>query len=231
MRSRIVYCIPLVAGMLTASHAHAQGIGASSPGASLAAAQDAVRSWDQRPRSDVLAVLDSARAANLPVDVLAAKVVEGANKGASPERIVRVVYETFTTMRSARAALGSDRSPGEIAAGGGALRAGLSTSDLQRIKGASRNRPVIESLVVATDMVRRGVPAADAVGAVVRLAESGADGEMLLQFQADVAQDVAAGVAPRSAALERARVLSTRPGSKSSRSVGRPLSSDPANPQ
>jgi hypothetical protein len=229
MRPCIRRCIPFVAVSLSASVLEALATGASSPAA--VTTMVAVRGLEPRARADVVAILDSARAAGLPADALSAKVVEGTTKGASPERIVRVVYETFATMRSARAVLGSDRSSGEIAAGGGALRAGLSVGDLQRIRGASRDRPMTESLVVATDMVRRGVPVADAVGAVVRLAEAGARGEAFLELQADVAQDVAAGVPPRSAALERARALSTRPSSKTSRPPGQALPSDPGSPQ
>jgi hypothetical protein len=184
---------------------------ASAPGLSVAAALEAARGLEPRARTEIIAVLDSARAAALPAGVLASKVVEGVSKGAAADRIAHVVHETFSAMRSARSILGAEVDAEEIAAGGGALRAGLGASDLQRIKAASRAGPATEALVVATDLVRRGVPTADAVGAVIRLAETGADGDVLLRLQADVAQDVAAGVAPRSAALERARMLSSRP--------------------
>ena len=210
MTSRSVMCIVLLAVAARAPSAQAQS-GTGTRGVTAAAALDAVRGLEPRARAEVVAVLDSARIAGLPSDVLAAKVMEGVTKGAAPERIARVVHETYTSMRAAQSILGSELQPGELAAGGGALRAGFAARDVQRMKAASRGRPATEALVVATDLLRRGVPAGDAVDAVVRLADAGADGEALLQLQADVAQDVAAGVAPRSAALARARVLSSRP--------------------
>jgi len=233
MRSRVPRYAALLAALVSASPglARAQAT-ASSGGATIAVALDAARGLEPRARTEIVAVLDSARLAGLPADALSAlasKVVEGINKGAAPDRIARVVHESYSAMRAAQSILGPDVAPGEIAAGAGALRAGLAGRDLQRIKLASRSRPATGALVVATDMINRGVPAADAVAAVVRLAESGADGEALLQLQSDVARDVAAGVAPRSAALERARVLSSRPRTPSSpASAGSP---SPAIPQ
>ena len=210
MTSRGVGFIALAVAALVGPVARAQ-TGTAAGRVTLASALEAARGLDPRARAEIVAVLDSAQGAGLPMDALTAKVVEGVTKGAAADRIARVVHETYTSMRAAQSILGADLHPGELAAGGGALRAGLASRDLQRIKAASRGRPATEALVVATDMVRRGVPATDAVDAVVRLADAGGDGEALLQLQADVAQDVAAGVAPRSAALARARALSARP--------------------
>jgi hypothetical protein len=233
MISRGIVNVVLVATVLGGQFARAQS-SAEARGVTITAALEAARGLDPRARTEIVAVLDSARAAGLPTDALAAKVVEGVTKGAAPERIARVVHETYSSMRAAQSILGADLHPGELAAGGGALRAGLGAQDLRRIKTASRDRPSTEALVVATDMLRRGVPASDAVDAVVRLADAGADGEQLLQLQADVAQDVAAGVAPRSAALARARVLSSRPRPQPAPTPAhtpmRPLTSIGANP-
>src|SRR5687768_16484202 len=75
-------------------------------------------------RTQVDAILAAAGTAGLPAEPLVDRALEGAAKGASPERIVAAVSQLLERLRIARLAFGESASGAELTAGASALRAG-----------------------------------------------------------------------------------------------------------
>jgi hypothetical protein len=197
----------------------AHDAGAQNAGATAATASqgDPLARLDAPSRAAVEHALDSARTLGLPTDPLVAKVAEGVSKGASGERIVRVVREMVVSMAGARDALGPASTDAELVAGAGALQAGAAPGALKRVRAAQPGRSATQPLVVLADLARRGVPAGDAAGAVARLIQLGASDAELARLRTDIARDVAAGVAPAAATSLRVDQFSAREGAQRSR--------------
>jgi hypothetical protein len=155
----------------------------------------------------VLPLLDSARAAGLPTELLEAKVLEGVTKGADAERIAAAVRRLVMDLGTARQALGDGASVRELAAGAGALRAGLTTGDLERIRSARGGRDAAVALEVATDLIARTVPADTAGQVVLRALGAGVSDVDLEQLRLAVERDVANGVPASVAASLRSKFL------------------------
>jgi hypothetical protein len=155
----------------------------------------------------VVPLLDSARAAGLPTEQLEAKVLEGVTKGANAEVIANAVRRLASDLGAARRFLGATASGREIAAGAGALRAGFSGTDLERIHAARGGRDAAVAFEVATDLVARTVPVDTASRVLLRALTSGASDEQLAQLRMAVERDVANGVPAPVAASLRATLL------------------------
>ncbi len=167
---------------------------------------------DPVTRAAVLAIVDSARVAKLPTDVLVSKALEGAGKHADGPRIVEAVRDLAGEMRAARVALGAGSRPEEIAAGAHALHAGVTAAQLTRVRRSGVGREVTMPLMVLTDLVARGVPTAPALSAVVMLERAGLRDADFAAYQRSVHQDIANGADPAAAATTRARGASLRRG-------------------
>ena len=155
-------------------------------------------------RAALAALVDSTRAAGLPVAPLERKVVEGVAKGADPARITQIVRTVAAGLRAARGALGA-ASDAELEAGGAAVQAGVPPDELRRVRASlPRGRPATQAFVILTALARRGVPPGEGARAVDRLGRAGARDADLAQWRAEVAGDVAAGVGTRAAVGERA---------------------------
>ena len=168
---------------------------------------------DQATRPVVVALVDSARAAGLPVNPLVERALEGATKGAPGEVIAGAVRRLASDLGRARAALGSGASAAELYAGASALRAGASPDVLSRLRGARGHQSVTMALAVLTDLVARGVPVDTAATVVLALAATARDDE-LLEFRRAVERDIAIGAPPAAAASIRvnAAIRGVRPG-------------------
>ena len=122
--------------------------------------------------------VDSAAAAGLPAGPLVNKALEGASKGAAPDRIVLAVRTLATDLRAARAALGPRASEAELVAGVGALRAGAKGDVLARVKRARGESSALLPLAVLSDLVAQGIPVDRAATVILGLAERrAADGQ------------------------------------------------------
>lgn len=168
---------------------------------------------DEATRPIVGALIDSARAVGLPVNPLVERALEGAIKGAPGATIATAVRRLAADLGRARDALGPGASPVELDAGAAALRAGAGPDVLTRLRRARGHRPVTMALAVLTDLVARGVPIDTASTAVLTLAATARD-EDLVDFRRAVERDIAIGAPPAAAASIRvnAAAREARPG-------------------
>jgi hypothetical protein len=146
-------------------------------------------------RARVQALLDSARAAGLPVEPLVDRALEGATKRAPGDRIVIAVRRLRDELATARDALGSRASTAELTAGASALRAGAGADDLRRLRELRAAQPVTVAAGVLADLVAVGAPSDSAVAAVLAIVSQVDDAE-LLAFRRNVERDVAMGASP-----------------------------------
>jgi hypothetical protein len=165
---------------------------------------------DPRTRIAVQRIIDSTRALGLPVTPLEWKIAEGLTKGADGPRILGAVQRSADGLRRARLALGSTSTVAELVAGANALQAGVSPEVLSRLRASQPARPVTTRLVVLSDLLSRGVPAADAAGVVSDLSAAGASDADFGTLRRDVIADLDRGTAPANAARSRARELGAR---------------------
>jgi hypothetical protein len=158
---------------------------------------------DSAAREPVAALLDSARAAGLPPEPLMQRALEGTTKGASADRVVAAVRRLAADLGRARDALGPGTGALEVEAGAAALRAGASPSVLAQLRRA-RHQPLMVPLAVLADLVASGVPVDSATAAVLVLAGTAHDAD-LVEFRRAVERDIALGASPASAATGVAR--------------------------
>ena len=159
------------------------------------------RRLDAATRTAVMTIVDSARIAGLPVEPLVDRALEGASKHAEPAGIVAAVRMLAAELASARSALGVSSSPAELEAGASALRAGVHGEALTLLR-HRRARDLTVALAALTDLVTSGVPADSAAAAVLALAPSARD-DQILDFRRAVERDIAMGAPPAAAASVR----------------------------
>jgi hypothetical protein len=169
----------------------------------VAAQEPRLERLDSAARAPVAALLDSARIAGLPAEPLIQRALEGTTKGAPAERVVAAVRRLATDLGRARAALGLAADPLELEAGAAALRAGASPEVLAHLRRA-RHQPLMVPLAVLADLVASGVPVDSAAAAVLVLAGSARDAD-LVEFRRAVERDIALGASPAGAATGAAR--------------------------
>lgn len=158
----------------------------------------------------VMAIVDSARAARIPIKPLFDKALEGSAKGSDGPKIVVAVQQLSARMASAKRVLGTGTRGDEIKAAAGALELGVSLRDLARLRAACGKRSVTMPLAVLTDLIGREVPIPTATDVVLQLARSGVkDGDFSL-YQRNVRADIDRGADPSAAATTRARGLVLR---------------------
>ena len=153
----------------------------------------------------VTRVIDSARTLGLPTDPLVGVALEGAQRGASVDRILRAVRDYVGHLRSARAALGDGASDDEVVSGAGALLSGVSSAALRDLRAARPRESLTVPLVVLADLVARGVPADTASRAVFVAARAGAKDADFTLLRRYIEQDISAGASPAAATTLRLR--------------------------
>jgi hypothetical protein len=146
-------------------------------------------------RGQVDAVVDSARAAGLPAEVLIDRALEGASKGATGQHILAAVRRLALELGTARDALGSGSTAAEVMAGASALRAGATARDLAHLRAQRSRQSLTVAAAVLADLVAVGVPVDTAIVAVLALAE-GADDTEYIAFRRNVERDIALGASP-----------------------------------
>jgi hypothetical protein len=168
---------------------------------------------DEATRPVVVALVDSARTAGLPINPLVERALEGAIKGAPGATIATAVRRLAADLSRARDALGPGATAIELNAGAAALRAGAGPDVLARLRRTRGRQSVTMALAVFTDLVARGVPVDTAATAVLALAATVSD-EDLVEFRRAVERDIAIGAPPAAAASIRlnAAAREARPG-------------------
>jgi hypothetical protein len=158
-------------------------------------------------RATIQRIIDSARAVGLPSAPLADKAAEGVLKGADDARIVAAVRSLARELGDARGVLGGATDPALLAAAASALHAGATSSDLQRLRGASDPdvRALTSALVTLVDLVAKQISVPAATSAVSELLKRRATGESYAALRLDVERDIRAGVAPETALTTRMR--------------------------
>jgi hypothetical protein len=148
-------------------------------------------------------IFDSAASRGLPASKLVLRALEGAAKRQNGTKIVQVVREHANALADAREALGAGSTANELDAGASALRAGVDTRTLGSIRESRTSGSVEMPLVVLTDIVRRGVPAATARDAVTTLSRMPKSDEALMGLQSTVAKNAVRGPGMALDALNR----------------------------
>jgi hypothetical protein len=173
------------------------------PSLARAQAEQLAGRLDAPTRAAVTAVVDSARAAGLPALPLVNKALEGASKNATGAQIVVAVRALAEELGRARAALGATASEAELVAGAAALRAGVATPALSRLRRDHPRTSLVVPLAVMADLVARGVPPDTAAASVLALMRSGEQDADLVAFRQSVERDIALGAPAGGAAAAR----------------------------
>ena len=160
-------------------------------------------------------LLDSAAERGLPTAPLINRALEGAARKAGGPKILLVVRQYVVALESAREMLGTESSVAELEAGASALRAGIDARMLTAIRASRAVGAAVTPLVVMTDIVARGVPAATARDAVTAIARMPRSDEALLGLQVTVAKNSVRGPGMAVDAIQR-YLRGTVPGSNSS---------------
>jgi hypothetical protein len=147
-------------------------------------------------------IFDSAASRGLPASKLVLRALEGAAKRQNGTKIVQVVRDHANALADAREALGAGSTAAELDVGASALKAGIDTRTLSTIRGV-RSGSVEMPLMVLTDIVLRGVPAATARDAVTALSRMPKSDEALMGLQSTVAKNAVRGPGMALDALNR----------------------------
>jgi hypothetical protein len=166
---------------------------------------------DPATADEVVKIAETARQQGVPYEPLLMTAVEGASKHAPPERIVAAVRERFAALSVAKEALGPESTPGEIAAGAGALMSGVSPDTLALLRKGRPKGSLLVPLVVLADLVTRKVPVETASAALLHASRIGARDADLLRLRSRVESDIQKGVSPAAAILSRLQGLSAGP--------------------
>lgn len=148
--------------------------------------------------TQVTQVVDSARAEGLPAEPLIDRALEGAAKGAPPDRIVVAIRHLWGELRTALDAFGDEATPAELTAGASALRAGATREDLAELRIRRPGQSLTVAAGVLADLVAVGVPSDTAVAAVLAMAANSGDAEYIA-FRRNVERDIALGASPTDA--------------------------------
>lgn len=191
--------------------------------AAPAAAQDTrlATRLDERTRSALVPLLDSARAVGIPTEPLVQKALEGASKRAAGDRIVVAVRRLAGQLGTARVALGAEASDAELVAGASALQAGVRREALASLRGAHHGVALTVPLGVMAELVARGVPADTAAMAVAALTDAGVGDAQLVSLRKDVERDVAVGAPPTTALIARVATFTDAGGTSTFRPIDR----------
>jgi hypothetical protein len=160
------------------------------------------------PRETAAAItklIDSARALSLPTDPLVGVALEGVNRHATNDRIVRAVREYIGALRTSRQALGDGATDAEVVSGAGVVLSGVNASVLHDLRVARPREALTVPLVVLADLVARGVPLDTATRAVYVATRAGARDADFTLLRHYIEQDISAGASPAAATSLRLR--------------------------
>ena len=158
---------------------------------------------DGDTRDQVVALVDSLKREGLPTEPIVDRALEGASKRADGALIVRVVRSFASHLRVARQVLGAGTSDREIIAGANALKAGIKTEELVRIRAAREGQRYAVAFDVLTGLKNRNVPNDTAVRVIGSLVKLAATDQQYVTLLDQVERAIAAGTQPALAASEQ----------------------------
>ena len=164
----------------------------------------ALTEFDAGTRFSIEAIIDSARAAGLPLKGLKSIVLEGRAKKADNKKIIGALERRLYFLREARSALGPITDE-DLEAGASVLGAGVKPADLTPFRNAPKGRPLAPALIVLGDLVTRGVPRDDASSAIVKLWQRGAGEAEFMGLFRGVESDILSGLNPGAALQNQIR--------------------------
>jgi hypothetical protein len=138
---------------------------------------------DSTTRTQVEAVLTTARMRGLPVEPLVQKALEGSSKGAAGVRIVGAVKALLADLGRAQQSLGRAASSDELVAGAAALRAGATVEMVDQLRRTGPDGGVAVPLAVFADLVAAGMRVDAAWHSVAELAQNGGDEQEFLELR------------------------------------------------
>jgi hypothetical protein len=162
----------------------------------------------------VIEIVREAAADSLPTASLVARALEGASRQADAGAILAAVRRQAAGLAAARRVLGPVAREAELEAGAGALLAGVPEDSLASLKRARPTGSLVIPLVVLSDFVARGVPAANASSTVLSATRAGAPDPALLRMRERINERIQRGEKPAGASREGLRelLLTTSPG-------------------
>jgi hypothetical protein len=155
----------------------------------------------------VSALVDSARALELPTEPLVQKALEGQSKGASGDAIVNAVRSRTHDLDAARNALGGDVGADVLVAAASVLEAGGKPPQLERLRPHRSGEPLAASLAGLGYLISRGVPAERSTDLIVDMLDARLPGKAFITLQRMVEDDLVAGRSATEAAALRANTL------------------------
>jgi hypothetical protein len=172
---------------------------------------------DASTREQVVALVDSLDGEGLPTEPIVARALEGASKRADGVLIVRVVRGFATHLRVARQVLGAASSDREIIAGANALKAGIKTEELARIRASREGGRYAVAFDVLTGLKNRSVPNDTAVRVIGTLVKLAANDQQYVALLDQIERAIDAGTPPALAASQQGitieqRVMATNSG-------------------
>ena len=178
----------------------------------LAAQASLPPGFDPATRAAIERVVDSARAAGLPVEPLFAKAAEGKLKQATDAQILAAVRGLAGRFRSLRADLGAGLDASTMTAAATALSAGIPVAairDMREAAAGSRDAAAdfAGALVTATDLVAQRVSPASAIAAVQSLLTRRATPDQFARLRTGVGEVIAGGRAPDLAARSTSEAI------------------------
>lgn len=160
--------------------------------------------FDTATASGLRVVLDSATVHKIPTGPLINRALWGLAMHVSGTKIVSLVRVHYIAMLDARAALGDNATESELDTGADAIKAGVDGKTLQSVRST---RPVagsaVTSLVVLTDLVRRGISTGRARDAITALGRASRSDDAINGLQAMVAKNAERGPGMAQDALDR----------------------------
>jgi len=169
----------------------------------------------------VIAIVHESASQGLPTATLVARALEGASRQADAGAIVTAVRRQASGLAAARRVLGPAAPDAEVEAGAGALLAGVPEDSVASLKRARPTGSLVIPLVVLSDFVARGVPAANASNTVLSAARAGAPDPALLRMRERINERIQRGERPLGASREGLRELLAKTTPEGSRAGGR----------
>lgn len=187
------------------------GLGIAGP----VAAQDPqfLSRLDAETAAVVAPILEAASRDSLPVEALESKALEGVAKGVPPERIGQVVAELAMELRDARSGLrvrlpSTTLTGGEVVAAARAVRQGVPVEALDDLWSARPDdRPLDVPVTVLSELVRRGIPVADATDLMSHVVRTDVPLNLAAQIPGKVDVALPSSRSPVDALTQALRVL------------------------